>query len=67
MRDLFKTVAPFAFCQVLSNSVEEEIRFLLDIMLRKVVSYGIISASELLVDDENDNGKNGYFKNGCWR
>ena len=44
---------------MLSNSVEEEIHFLLDIMsiLRKVVSYGIISASELLVGDENDNSK----------
>ena len=26
-------------------------------MLRKVVSYGIISAPELLVGDENDNSK----------
>jgi len=42
---------------VLSNSVEEEIRFLLDIMLRKVISCGIISASELLVGDEDDNSK----------
>ena len=42
---------------MLSNNVEEEIHFLLDTMLRKVVSYGIISASELLVGDENDNSK----------
>ena len=57
MCNLFKTVAPSAFCQVLSNSVEEEIHFLLDTMLKKVISYGIISASELLVGDEDDNSK----------
>nr|CAG8486595.1 7520_t:CDS:10 [Entrophospora candida] len=55
LRNLFRKVAPLAFCYVLANSVEEEAYVLLDTMIRKLIVYGIISASELLIDENNNN------------
>jgi hypothetical protein len=58
LRNLFRTIAPFAFCYILANSSEEESSCLLDELLKGLLSYGCLSAVELLTIDENDHKLN---------
>ncbi|CAG8451287.1 17584_t:CDS:10, partial [Acaulospora morrowiae] len=52
LRNIFRSVAPHSFCNVLSNSVEEESVNLLDTLIKNLISHGILSATELLTIDE---------------
>ncbi|CAG8678470.1 4947_t:CDS:10, partial [Acaulospora morrowiae] len=52
LRNIFRSVAPHSFCNVLSNSVEEESVIILDILIKNLISHGILSATELLTIDE---------------
>ncbi|GBB95820.1 hypothetical protein RclHR1_02620011 [Rhizophagus clarus] len=58
LRNLFRTIAPLAFCYILANSVEEESSCLLNELLKELFFYGCLSAAELLVIDDNDNELN---------
>ena len=58
LRNLFRTVAPLAFCYILANSSEEESSCLLDEFLEGLLSYGCLSAVELLTIDESDHKLN---------
>ncbi|RIB16715.1 hypothetical protein C2G38_1489088 [Gigaspora rosea] len=51
LRNIFWTIAPFSFCYVLEKSVDEESRNILDVLLKNLISYGILSATELLLAD----------------
>ncbi|CAI2180050.1 19749_t:CDS:10 [Funneliformis geosporum] len=58
LRNLFRTIAPLAFCHILANSAGEESSLLLDDFLKKLFFNGCLSAVELLTFDENDNELN---------
>ncbi|CAG8506561.1 12867_t:CDS:10 [Funneliformis caledonium] len=58
LRNLFRTIAPLAFCHILANSSGEESSFLLNDLLKKLFFHGCLSAVELLTFDENDNELN---------
>ncbi|KAF0470745.1 hypothetical protein F8M41_025294 [Gigaspora margarita] len=51
LRNIFWTIAPFSFCYILEKSVDEESRNILDVLLKNLISYGILSATELLLAD----------------
>ncbi|CAG8737888.1 16279_t:CDS:10, partial [Dentiscutata erythropus] len=61
LRNIFWTVAPFSFCYVLEKSVDEESRNMLDMLLKNLISYGILSATELLLVDIECNDINESF------
>ncbi|CAG8496775.1 13220_t:CDS:10 [Ambispora gerdemannii] len=48
LRDLFLRIGPYAFCTVLSTSVEEESQRILTTFLKELISCGMISVNELL-------------------
>ncbi|CAG8507632.1 24221_t:CDS:10 [Cetraspora pellucida] len=51
IRNIFLTIAPFSFCFVLEKCVDEESINILDVLLKDLISYGILSATELLLAD----------------
>ncbi|CAG8631937.1 44997_t:CDS:10, partial [Gigaspora margarita] len=51
LRNIFWNIAPFSFCYILEKSVDEESRNILDVLLKNLISYGILSATELLLAD----------------
>ena|SRR5581483_10189286 len=58
LRNLFRVIAPFAFCYILASSAEEESLCLLNELLKELFFYGCLSAAELLAIDENNNDLN---------
>jgi hypothetical protein len=58
LRNLFRTIAPLAFCYILASSVEEESLCLLNELLKELFFYGCLSAAELLMIDDSDNELN---------
>ncbi|RHZ54749.1 hypothetical protein Glove_423g28 [Diversispora epigaea] len=55
LRNIFRSSAPCSFCTVLSDSVKEESEILLNVLIRNLVSHGILSGAELLAIDEEYN------------
>ncbi|CAG8460935.1 6425_t:CDS:10 [Diversispora eburnea] len=52
LRSIFRSFAPCSFCTALSDSVKEESEILLNVLIRNLVSHGILSGAELLTIDE---------------
>lgn len=52
LRSIFRSFAPCSFCIVLSDSLKEESMILLDVLIKDLVSHGILPGAELLAIGE---------------